>query len=69
MGAGREPPFGDDEAVILDLLRRHGERSGISGRFGHGEILPRLRYDRIAHYPGMKKPRAETGARLTYSVD
>ncbi len=69
MGAGREPPFGDDEAVVLDLLRRHGERPGISGGFGHGGILPRLRHDRIAPHPGMKKPRADIGAGLNFSVD
>ena len=68
VGAGREPPLGDDEAVVLDLLRRHGERPVIGGGFGHGGVPPGQRYAWIAPHPGMKKPRAEIGAGLNVSV-
>jgi hypothetical protein len=68
VSAGGEPPLGDDEAVVLDLRRRHGEGPRIWGGFGHGGIPSTRRDDAIAPHPGMKKPRADLGAGLNVSV-
>jgi hypothetical protein len=39
VGAGRESPLGDDEALVVDLRRRYGERSGLRSELGHGGFL------------------------------